>query len=281
MTHQEDINTEVSTDIVAPAVEPTVTLSTEDLARAEGWVPLEEFKGNKDNFADAKEFLRVGKLIKSRDEKALKLERELKDLKNITKSMLTTMQKSEKDNYEKAYKDLEAKFQSAKRSGDVDEAFEIKTKQDEITTQLKELEKQQQTKGQEVLADPVFQKFQEKHNFWLAGTDRSAKLMRQLASEISAEYAANNKNASLEDELKHVEEELRKEFPQRFKDTLQDTKSVDGKKSSSSPVLSSSSSKPDTGSFSRDNLTPAERSIVEYLKLKGYDYKAYVKALKK
>jgi len=265
---------EVSSDVQQAPVEAVVgvnqtsTISVEDQARGDGWVPLDEFKGNPDNWADAKEFVRVGKIIKGRDEKANKLEKEIKELKNITKSMLSTMQKAEQVAYDKAARDLEARLARAKDIGDVEEALDVTQKQQQLMEQVKVQHAQQQ------LSIKDSEEFQEffPQNKWVSGTDRISKAMQKVASEISNEYAAKHPRAELKDELQYVHEEIRKEFPEQFKSELRN--------SSQASVLAGSTSKPSSDS-AESKLTSAEKSIVDFLKKQGYDTKSYLKALGK
>ncbi len=260
----EEIKQVVTTPETTNEVKVT---SSEDEAREMGWKPLEEFEGNKDNWADAKEFVRVGKIIKSRDEKANKLEKELKELKTITKTMLTTMQKQEQIAYEKAARDLESKLARAKEIGDVEEALDISQKQKELHQAVQSQQTQQSTNLKD---SEEFQNFYPK-NKWVLGTDRKSKAMQSVASDISTDFARANPKATLQDELDHIDAEMRKEFPEYFK--IEETKAT-------SAVLSGSSNKAETGT--RDSkMSPQEKSIVDYLKLKGYDYKAYSKLLNK
>jgi hypothetical protein len=265
----EELN--VSTIIEnAPAENVSVSaeLSIEDQARAEGWVPLDEFKGNPDNWADAKEFTRVGKIIKARDEKSSKLEREIKELKSITKNLLSTMQKTEQVAYEKASKDLNAQLHRAKEIGDVEEALHV-TKQQQV---LEQQIIQQQAQNQISLKDTEeFQRFHAQ-NKWVTSQDRVSKAMQQVATDISNEYALKHPGASVEEELKYVHEEIRKEFPEKFKDERAEAKA--------SSVLSGNSIKSSSPSAS-DKLSTEEKTVIDYLKLKGYDVKSYMKALGK
>jgi hypothetical protein len=266
----ENINTteeKIDTTVTAVSTD-SPTQSIEDLARADGWVPLDEFKGNPDNWADAKEFVRVGKIIKARDEKANKLDKELKELKAITKTMLATMQKQEVVAYEKAAKDLEARLARAKEIGDVEEALDVSRRQQELHTQVQ----QQHVSQTKSLAET--EEFLEFHpaNKWVTGTDRKSKAMQSVASDISNEFSKANPHASLKDELNHIAVEMRKEFPEYFKEEAKKTVSA---------VLSGNSTKP-VGEVSSDaGLSAGEKTIINYLKKQGYDYKAYSKLLGK
>lgn len=268
----DEVSSDVSNLELTATVEPvsavTSSPSVEEQARADGWVPLDEFKGNPDNWADAKEFVRVGKIIKGRDEKANKLEKEIKELKNITKSMLSTMQKAEQVAYDKAARDLEHRLLRAKEIGDVEEALDVSQKQQQLMEQVKVQHAQQQVS---IKDSEEFQEFYPQ-NKWVTGTDRMHKAMQKVATELSNEYAAKHPNADLKDELSFIHAEIRKEFPEQFKSELRE--------SSKAAVLTGSTSKPSDGDAA-SKLTSAEKSIVDFLKKQGYDTKAYLKALGK
>lgn len=251
-------------------LETSVTSSLEAQARNEGWVPKEEFQGNPENWADAKEFLRVGKIIKARDEKNSKLEKELKELKQITKTMLTNMQKAEQVAYEKATKDLETRLLRAKEIGDVEEALHVTQQQQELMKKQQQELAQHQTSFKD---SEEFQSFLPKNN-WVIATDRVSKAMQKVASELSMEYAQKNPRCTWQEELDYIHAEIRKEFPDRFKDELS------ANKQKAPAVLGTSSvGKDGQKDTIESKLSLAEKQVVDFLKLKGYDYKAYVKAL--
>lgn len=243
--------------------------SLEEQARKEGWAPLEEFEGNKDNWVDAKEYLRVSKIIKGRDEKNSKLEKELKELKNITKSLLSNMQKAEQAAYEKASRDLEAKFLRAKEIGDVEEALDIRQQQQALEREAQQTVQQAQSSFKD---SQEFQNFLPKNN-WVVATDRVSKAMQKVASEMSIEFAKANPRCTWEEELNYIHAEIRKEFPDQFKHEKET-------KTPTAPVAGASSLGKDGSKDSLEaNLRPQEKQMVEYLKQKGYDYKSYLKAL--
>lgn len=241
-------------------------------AKEMGWVPLDEFQGNKDNWADAKEFIRVGKILKSRDEKNKKLEEELKELKTVTESMLSSMKKAEQQAYDRALKDLESRLNRAKEIGDVEEALAINQQQIELQKNTQQI---QQPSPTQITQTDEFKQFANEES-WVTGKDRMSKAMQSVATDISNEFIRLNPNASLKDELAHVKAEMRKEFPHYYatKEEPQAPKQA---------VLSSSSTKPSSSSTkpSIDKLSKEERKVAEFLKNKGYDVTQYIEALTK
>ncbi len=242
-------------------------------AKEMGWVPLDEFQGNKDNWAEAKEFVRVGKILKSRDEKNKKLEEELKELKSITETMLGSIKKTEQQAYDRALKDLEARLHRAKEIGDVDEALAINQQQIELQKQVQQLP---ELKQPNVSQTDDFKQFAAEES-WVTGKDRMSKAMQTVATDISNEFVRLNPNASLKEELAHVKAEMRKEFPHYY------ASKEEPQAPTKQAVLSSSSTKPSSSSTkpSLDRLSKEERKVAEFLKNKGYDVTQYIEALTK
>lgn len=265
MSQEETNLPQATTETTTPAA----GLSIETEAREMGWKPLEEFEGNKDNWADAKEYVRVGKLIKTKDDKNSKLEKELKELKNITKTMLSSMQKQEAEAYTRASRDLELKLARAKEIGDVEEALDISQQQKNLKEAVVKSQQQQQSN---IIDSEEFQNFFPT-NQWVLGTDRKSKAMQAVASDISNEYVKKNPGATRQEEFDYIHKEMRKEFPEYFK-------AEETSKKTTSAVVSGDSTKPDQGDRGT-KLSPEEKQVVEYLKLRGYDYKAYTKSLGK
>ena len=102
-------------------------------ARAQGWTPREEFKGDESKFVDAETFVRraeeITPLIKKQNQA---LRSEIEQLKKSIKQVNEFATKAEERAYARAIADLEARHEDAIEEGDTAKAREIAKEMREI-----------------------------------------------------------------------------------------------------------------------------------------------------
>jgi hypothetical protein len=133
-------------------------------ARALGWVPQEEFKGNKDRWVGAEEFVERGHTLMpllSQNNKRLRAELSTRDQKidTLTKQVQnanTAIEKLEQ-HYTEANKravdnakaQLKEELKQAREDNDVDKEYEVREKLDELTERQREINAQRPEKKKE------------------------------------------------------------------------------------------------------------------------------------
>lgn len=232
-----------------------------------GWRPREEFDGDDADFIDAKEFVARRPLFD-------KIESQSRELKAVRKALdalkthYTTVKKTE---YERALSDLKASQKQALTEGDIEKYHQLAEAQDQIKEEVRVFENtQEQLNVQDPVAPaPEFVQWVNR-NAWYA----SKPHMRLFADEVGVRLAAQG--VSRDEVLKRVEQEVRKEFPNQFRNPNKD----------SAPTVSG---KPSTarGNSSKNEemaLTDQERTIMNTLVRGGHitkeKYLADLKATK-
>lgn len=218
----------------------------EQRAVSMGWRPKDDFHGNEDDFIDAKEFVRRQPLFD-------KIESQSKQIKAVTKAL-----ESFKDHYtrveeaavQKAIDQMKTQRKQALVDGDGDN-FELYD--GEIKKAEQQLATIEQTKGRPIVDEPVvnpeWTAFQTR-NSWYNTTAH----MRVYADQLGADLAS--KGMSPADVLKKVEEEVRKEFPTKFRNPNKD----------SAPDVESSRGNTKSGKTNEDSfLSEQERKIMNDL----------------
>ena len=80
-------------------------------ARAQGWVPQEEFRGRENDWVDAETFVKRGReilpIVRKNNEKLLKELKEARAIAEEARSTAKEFQKFQKEQYERKAKDLE------------------------------------------------------------------------------------------------------------------------------------------------------------------------------
>lgn len=210
----DQVNDEViQNDNPAPAAEPT---SSEVAARAAGWVPKDEYNGDPNKWVDADEFNRRGPLF----EKINGQSRELKEVKKALEQLKAHHAQVEAAAYKKAVEDLKAAKKAALIDGDVDLILDI----DDKIAEAKEKEQEFNQKRAQEAAQAATQTA-EVHPEFQAWIDRNAwytssKPMKAFADTLGLELQA--KGMSPSDILRQVENQIKEEFPHKFRNANRD-----------------------------------------------------------
>ena len=179
-------------------------------ARAMGWTPKDEFKGDPAKWRDAGEFVERGEnllpLVKAQNKR---LEREVAELKQTTRELGDYLSKTEQRAYDRALADLKQQRKEALAAGDGD-AFE---KADE---QIKTVEREAAEKAAKRAEkkddgpDPVYAEW-ESRNAWLKDTELS-----EYAEFAAQKLRASGEKATGAEFLDMVAERVKKQFPAKF-----------------------------------------------------------------
>lgn len=178
-----------------------------------GWRPLEEFDGDEADFIDAKEFVNRKPLF----EKIEHQSRELKSVKKALDALKDHYTKVQDTEFKRAMAELKATQKKALVDGDVEKFYEVDEQIEQAQEQAAELREAQ--KSIQVEEAPVV------HPEFAAWSNRNAWYgsqphMRVFADDVGRKLAAQG--LSPNEVLKKVEEEVRKEFPNKFRNPNRD-----------------------------------------------------------
>jgi hypothetical protein len=200
-------------------------------ARAEGWKPIEQYKGDKAKWIDAKEFVERGEnilpLVKAQNSK---LKGELEATKQSIAEMRASMdefklfhqetaaklKKDAKEAYAKAEADLKAARKQAREIGDDDKVDEINDALVELKDEAKAAEKNAtksaptNKSSEDISKTPEFQAWA-KENEWFGQDERRSR----LAVAVGQELRAKNPNIGIKEFLEKVSEEVAETFGEK------------------------------------------------------------------
>lgn len=187
-------------------------------ARRLGWVPKEEFKGDPEKHRSAEEFLERGSNLLpllQRDNERLhrtvdKVERELRETKEVLTEFRDFASKSEERAYKRAKAELESKLDGAIQSADVDTARQARRELAELESEQRQVPKVE-PKKEEPKADPVFQS-------WIAENDwfNKSESLRGYATEIFGELERSQPGRPASELLAETKNKVMDKFPERF-----------------------------------------------------------------
>lgn len=187
-------------------------------ARAMGWTPKEEFKGDPAKWRDAGEFVERGEnllpLVKAQNKR---LEREVAELKQTTREFAEHLSKTEQRAYERAIADLKQQRKDALAAGD-GEAFE---KVDDQIDKLKREAEAKAAKRADKQADdgpdPVYTEW-ESRNPWLKDSELS-----DYAEFAAQKLRQSGEKATGAEFLDLVAAKVKAQFPTKFTNPRRET----------------------------------------------------------
>lgn len=232
----------------------------EQRALDQGWRPKEEWSGEEEDFIDAKEFLRRGELFSKIDSQ----KRELNELKQAIKALQTHHEKVKETEYKRAIADLKAAKKDALELGDAAAVVQIDDQIDDLReAQLKE--EKQQVKAP--ATPPEFNEFKSRNKWY--DNDRD---LTEYADFVGTRYAASNPGTPLEDVFKHVEDQVKRQFPEKFQNQ---------NRQRPNPVEGSTQGAGRKAGFTEADLTDDERTVMRTLVRGGHMTKEqYLKEVK-
>lgn len=242
----EDIQTGSVDTSIEPVETPKYT-ETEQRAMELGWVPKDEYTGDPQRWKTAEVFVALDEPIKRIEKQSS----ELKAVRKALEAMQEHYSKVRETEYNRALTDLKQARKQAFIDGDLDRVEVIEDKIDEFKQEAATIKQaaKLQIEDEPVVA-PEFQSWLNK-NPWYS----SYKHMATFADDLGLKL--HNQGLSKQEVLKRVEEEVRKEFPNKFTNPNKDKpSSVEGSGSKRSAGGKSS------GEF---ELTDQERNIMNTL----------------
>ena len=192
-------------------------------AMKEGWVPKDKFKGEKEEWRSAREYLDRGKLLNFITKQNKELEQMRADFGQFHKVF---MQKNKNDTAKEIVQLKEGR-RRAIEAGDVpavekfDEVINTYNQQSEIKQQAQ--------------IDPIIIKFEQENLSWFNDMTAENKTMKAYAIQKDNEYIARYPDKSLAERLSLVKKDTEKFFPTYFTKSSE-TSSDEGEQKKSQKV---------------------------------------------
>jgi hypothetical protein len=190
-------------------------------ARASGWVPLEEWNGDPDEWVSAKAFNKQGELFSY----IKKTNREVAELKTAVTTLNEVNRRIAEVEREKAIKEINSMRKDALQNQDIDTL-------DELNDKLAELKKEAATEPQIEQRQPneIFMAWAENNPWYLEN-----KMLQGAANAIGDELIASDERARSDQRylLGEIEKRIKQEFPAKFADNRQKISEIGNSRSRS------------------------------------------------
>lgn len=237
----------------------------EQTARTEGWVPLEEWEGDPEDWTDAKEFVKRGELF----HKISSQSSEIKELKKAIGGLMEHHQKVKETEFTRALEYLKQQKKSALEEGDSDKLLAV----DEAIDTLKEERAQAKEQAKEVKTSgptPVFVNWARENQWYIKDPE-----LRAYADDIGVGIFTRANGKVDETELYDtVKKRVMKQFPEKFKGQGTKTPNVEGGNTSSRQPKADSfqlseDEKRVMNTFVRQGIMTKEQYIEDLKRVKG------------
>lgn len=240
----------------------------EQQALGMGWRPQEEWEGEAEDFVSAKEFVQR----KSFFEKISTQSKKIKDLEDSITHFKDHYQKMEEFSRKRVLDELKTRKKAALEDGDPDAVIEIDEAIADFKIQEKEIkEKQEKAEQQKRNVDPAPLVEWKTRNEWF---DRDQEMTR-YANRLAYGYRAEDPDRDPADILKEIERDVRKMFPDKFKNVARNKATAVEPSSNGKSSASNNSKKYDPS----DEERAIARKFVKMGMFKSED--AYYEDLKK
>lgn len=207
----KDANTEaLGTEEAKGAKEdaaPAELSATEQLAKSQGWVPLDEWQGDPRDHRSAKEFVDRGELLG----KIRSQSQELQAVKNIATQLSEQNKKVYQAGYENALKELKAAKVTAIENQDGKALVAIEEKIDDTKDKLAALNATKPAATVPTGPSPDYQLYLQRNPQYLQSAS-----YRVWSHNVAKEFAQRNPHASEGDVYAFIEEEQQREWPDRY-----------------------------------------------------------------
>lgn len=251
-------------EVIGESNEPQLS-PAEAQAMEAGWVPKEEYLKRDDaeehKWVDAGEFLRRGELFKKIEDQS----KQLKDVRSALNEMKKLHGQVREVEYKRALDALKAQKKAALEDGDADAVMAAEDRIELVKEQVKQLQDEPQTVQDTGSEHPEFVAWTEQNSWY-----KNSSPMKAFADALGQDLARAGNSPS--EVLRKVAAEVRKEFPNKFRNPNQDKPGAveSGKGSGTSRA----------GSF---QLTDEERRVMHTFIRTGVfkTEKEYVEELKK
>jgi len=248
------------TEQAPPKVEekaPEVS-EVEERARAQGWVPKEEWDGDPAAWRPASVFVDRGELLG----KIKSQSTEMRELKTMVNYLAEQNRKLYEAGYEKAIAELQNARDQAVEAGDSRAVRELDKQIRDHEKAAAEATKPVQVKQSQNAAAELYQEFLQRNTWY-----EKDEVMQDWANGAAVKFKTKNPNAADQDVYTHLSEEARRKFPEKFKRA-----GAPNPEGSSNRAGGSPSKKDGNSDFDRllDTLSEDEAQIARNLVKRGH-----------
>jgi len=189
---------------------------TEQRARAQGWMPQDEWVdqgGDPEQWKPADQFVKDGEEIAGiTRERNRKLESEVADLKKSMQDMKQMLTKREQRGYDKALQDIQAKREKAVEDGDTEEFNKLEKQKGQLEKERNEIAQSAPEEGSDQ-EDPAFREWVNENSWY---DESKNPEMAATAEGIANSLTRQKPTLTGKPFLDEVTRQVKKIYPEQF-----------------------------------------------------------------
>tara|TARA_R100001594_G_scaffold68836_1_gene103185 strand:+ start:1288 stop:2217 length:930 start_codon:yes stop_codon:yes gene_type:complete len=211
---------EIKEEVTAPMdesdiieAEKTADIKTEDkdpideAARAQGWVPQDEWDGDPTQWRDAQVFLERGEYFKTMGTQRKQIDK----LNAMVEKMANIQAATREDERQKVLRELSDKKATAMEEGEFNKVVDIDNEMSKIRSEPAMSVPNVAAQTEEKYTSDKIAEYIDNNSWYRTNAD-----MRQYADSIAVGFRTSNPNATIDDVLQYTDNEIKVRYPEVF-----------------------------------------------------------------
>jgi len=179
----------------------------DEAARAQGWVPQEEWDGDPTQWRDAQVFLERGEYFKTMGTQRKQIDK----LNAMVEKMASIQASTREDERQRVLKELSDQKYNAMEEGEFKRVADIDSEMDRIRSQPAMSVPNVTGQTEEKYTSDKIAEYIDNNSWYRTNSD-----MRQYADSLAVGFRAGNPNATIDDVLEYTDKEIKIRYPQQF-----------------------------------------------------------------
>ena len=179
----------------------------DEAARAQGWVPQDEWDGDPTQWRDAQVFLERGEYFKTMGTQRKQIDK----LNAMVEKMASIQASTREDERQRVLKELSDQKYNAMEEGEFKRVADIDSEMDRIRSQPAMSVPNVTGQTEEKYTSDKIAEYIDNNSWYRTNSD-----MRQYADSLAVGFRAGNPNATIDDVLEYTDKEIKIRYPQQF-----------------------------------------------------------------
>ena len=202
MDESDIIEAEKTADIKTEEKNPI-----DEAARAQGWVPQEEWDGDPTQWRDAQVFLERGEYFKTMGSQKKQIDK----LNAVVEKMASIQAATREDERQRVLQELSEKKVSAMEEGEFERVATIDNEMNKIRSEPAMAVPNVQGQNEELYTQNKIAEYIDNNQWYRTNSD-----MRQYADSLAVGFRTGNPNATIDDVLEYTDREVKIRYPEQF-----------------------------------------------------------------
>jgi hypothetical protein len=229
----------------------------DEAARAQGWVPQEEWDGDPTQWRDAQVFLERGEYFKTMGTQRKQIDK----LNAMVEKMATIQVKTRDDERQRVLKELSQQKYAAMEEGEFNKVVDIDSEMDKLRAEPAMAVPNVPGQTEDQYTQDKIANYIDNNQWYRTNSD-----MRQYADSIAVGFRNSNPQSTIDDVLEYTDSEIKIRYPEQFGKQVPSASPVASTKRTTKPSPNGTQKKKtldDLPASSRDMYAQIGQSFVD------------------